>query len=474
MIRGKLFVIIGAGVLLISILTFVLTSSKQPSSKELHGTSVVVLVDFSKSFAAMQRSNNSILYGLQNEDQRALKAVAGAVAELASLYWKPPLKTVWTQIQTSSISMKPLCDPLETLQILIKPEGSVGTREEIDSVLSKCAKSVIETSRDVRSLSDFTDISGAVAMASEIAPAGYNEKVIIILSDFHEELPRGTHEAAFRLNGERIVLLHRPGTDEPQNIDRYMNRIDEWKKKFKEHGASTVVALPVFTVTETRLRSALHPTNDNLGTALTVLVDFKDNVSTAIEGSTSDKGILVRIGQTLAELARDWQPPVTTLWVAIGSSGFASRTLPPVEFFPRLIKKPGELSRVEEFEMAMEELARALPSLGKSTISTDISGSLALACAVEPSPESHILIVISDFVDSGSWPAATHFRLSPKTRVIMVHIASREDRIDPNRYPARRQIWEQRFREAGAVEVYQFPLLSFTQNDLRSCLGDGN
>jgi hypothetical protein len=474
MVRGKIIAIIGAVFLLISFLTFVITSKNQPKLRELQGTSVVVLVDFSKSFVAMQRSESRIFYGLRNEDQQALKAVVGAVAELASLYWKPPLKTVWTQIQTSSISMKPLCAPLETLQKLIKPEGSVGTREEIDSVLSECVNSVIEASRDVRSLSDFTDISGAVAMASEIAPAGYNERVIIILSDFHEDLPRGTPPAAFRLNGERVILLHRPGTDEPQNIDGYMTRIDEWKKKFIEHGASTVVALPVFAVTETRLRSALHPTNDNLGTALTVLVDFKDNVSTAIRGSTNDRGILVRIGQTLAELARDWQPPVTTLWVAIGSSGFSSRALPPVEFFPRLIKKPPGLNTVEEFEMAMEELARALPSLGRSTISTDISGSLALACAVEPSPGSHILIVISDFVDSGLWSATTHFRLSPKTRVIMVHIASREDRTDPNRYSARRQMWERRFREAGAVEVYQFPLLSFTQNDLRSCLGDNN
>lgn len=473
MVRGKIIAIIAVGTLLISFLTFLLTSNKQPKLKELQGTSVVVLVDFSKSFVAMQRSKSRTFYGLRNEDQRALKAVAGAVAESAALYWKPPLKTVWAQIKTSSISMEPLCAPLETLQKLIKPEGSVGTREEIDSVLSKCVNSVIEASRDEHSLSDFTDISGAVATASGIAPTEYNERVIVILSDFNEQLPRGTSVANFRLNGERVILLHRPGTDEPQNIEGYMARIEEWKKKFLKHGASMVVALPVFAVTKTRLRSALHPTKDDSGTALTILVDFKDNVSAAFGGNSDDKGILVRIGQTLAELAKDWKAPITTLWMAVGSTGFNSRPLPTGEFHSILIKKPSEFTVVADLKIAMEESARALANSGIRTTSTDISGSLALACAIEPSPKSHILVVISDFVDSAPL-SATKFHLSNTTRVVMIHTVSPEDRIDPNRYPARLQMWERRFRQAGAVEVYQFPLLTFTPNDLRSCLGHGN
>jgi hypothetical protein len=105
------------------------------------GTSVIVLVDFSKSFAIPR-------YGLRPEEHRALKAVAEAVAELATRYWTPPLKTVWMQIQTSSILAKPLCAPLETLQKLVKPAGSVGTREEIQAVLNRCVDTIVEASKN--------------------------------------------------------------------------------------------------------------------------------------------------------------------------------------------------------------------------------------------------------------------------------------------------------------------------------------
>lgn len=471
--RAGVVGLIVAGAAVVGLLGVAAVRMRQPAPAEKPGTSVVVLVDFSKSFAASDRPNGRIVYGLRFEDGRALNAVAGAVAELASRYWTPPLKTVWTQIQASSITAEPLCAALETVQKLVKPAGSVGTREEIQAVLSKCVDSVIGASKDIRKLGDYTDISGAVAMASDIASGEYSERVLVMLSDFHEDLPRGMSPAAFQLKGQRVILLHRPGTDEPQNIIGYLARVDNWKKRLVERGAKAVVAMPEFAVSETRLRAALRPQDVDAGTALTVLVDFKENMFSALAASPSDEGRLVQIGKTLAELARDWPPPVTALWMAVGPSGFVSKTLPPLEFGPSLIKKEHALNTVEEFAMAMEELSRALPSRGKGISATDMSGSLALACAVEPPPKSQVLVVISDFVDGGPKPPAP-FRVSLGTRVVMVHQASPADRSDPNAYSKRRYAWEQRFRQSGAVTVCQFPLLSFTPSDLRSCVGGGN
>src|SRR6266478_9413074 len=123
---GKL----SAGIISLTLLLFAVCcnrgstkSSEQPSASTVPGTSVVVLVDFSKSFAISKLQNGHVVYGLRTEDRRALNAVAGAVAELASRQWTPPLKTVWTQIQTSSITDNPLCAPLETVQKLVKPTG---------------------------------------------------------------------------------------------------------------------------------------------------------------------------------------------------------------------------------------------------------------------------------------------------------------------------------------------------------------
>ena len=474
--RTRLAALIVAGIALLSVLAFIVVRMRRPSQAEepgtsptVSGTSVVVLVDFSKSFAASKRTDGRVVDGLQVEDRQALRAVAGAVAELASRYWTPPLKTVWTQIQTSSITANPLCAPLETLQKLVKSPGTVGTREEIEQVLSKCADNVIEKSKDKRNLSDYTDISGAIAMASDIASGAHRDRVLVMLSDFHEDLPPGASKAEFDLRGERVILLHRPGTDEPQNISGYLARVDHWKKTLLDHGASTVATMPVFAVSQTRLRAALRPQDVESGTALTVLVDFKANVVPAATSDAGDAGLLVGIAQSLGKTAPEWPAPVTALWMAVGPSGFVSKTLPPLEFGPSLIKREDALNTVDQFVKALAEWARALPSRGKGVSITDISGSLALACSADPPAKSHVLVVISDFVDGGPQPPAP-FTLSSGTQVIMVHKASPADRLDPNAYVARRQAWEQRFRQSGATRICQIPLLSFTPNDLLSCL----
>lgn len=439
-----------------------------PVDRASSGTSVVVLVDFSKSFAVSRIQNGKMVYGLRPEDRRALNAVGGAVAELSSRSWTPPLKTLWTQIQTASITDKPLCAPLETVQKLVKPAGSIGTREEIEQVLTKCTNDVIEASKDERRLSAYTDISGAIATAADASSPDAAERVLIILSDFNEELVPGSQQARFTLKGERVVLIHRPGTDEPNNIGGYLARINDWKNKLLQCGASAVVAMPVFAVSESRLRGALRPKDFQLGTDLTVVADFKNDLSQTLGSKPGQDGLLVQIGQTLSDISRDWPPPVTTLWMAIGESGFESKTLPPVEFGPSLIKKEHALNTVEEFARATEELARTLPNQSKNTAASDISGSLALASAVEPSAQLHVVIVISDFVDNGPQPPAA-FNLNG-SRVVMICASSNLDRPDPNSFFQRRQAWEKRFLDSGASSVNQIPLMSFTPSDLRSAL----
>lgn len=128
------------------------------------------------------------------------------------------------------------------------------------------------------------------------------------------------------------------------------------------------------------------------------------------------------------------------------------------------------MNTVEDFSKVMEELAYSLPSIGRGTTSTDISGSLALVCSVDPPAKSSVLVIISDFLDEGPQPPAP-FQLAPGTRVVMIHAASSRDRSDPNAFLARRQEWEKRFLESGAFSVCQIPLAAFTRNDLRSCLG---
>lgn len=447
-------------------------SANQNSNGEQFGTSVVFLVDLSKSFAASRLSNGRIVFGLHGADGRGMRAATKAVAELSTLYWNPPLKVVSIQIVTSSITARPFCAPFEAEQKLIKRDEGVGTREQVDSAMSICVTRVMESSRDERNLSSYTDISGAFAVAAEATSGRYDKRVIIVLSDFHEEQPVSSKETDFALAGEHVIMLHRPGINESEDVLGYMRRINGWKRKLLDHGASSVEAIPICAVTETRIRFALQPAIAEPGTDITILADFKNSVATAMGTAAEYQELLKRVGRLLAELSKDWQPPVTVYWRAIGSSGLYTESLPPIEFLPRLIKRPPALNTTHEFGDAMEELAIALTSLKFRPSTTDISGLLAMTCSIEPPAASNALIIVSDFVDANLL-SPVDFRLSPNTRVVMLHIASPEDRVDPNNYIVRRGVWEKRFRNAGAVDVFQFPCRSFTESDLRGCFYTG-
>src|SRR5258708_34624322 len=80
-------------------------------SRSAAGTSVVVLVDFSKSFVPL------------SQDERALREVSAATAELAQREWRPPVAVLWSRIQTASLVSRPLCGPFQFQQSLINRDN---------------------------------------------------------------------------------------------------------------------------------------------------------------------------------------------------------------------------------------------------------------------------------------------------------------------------------------------------------------
>src|SRR5437870_13400693 len=92
------------------------------------GTSVVVLVDFSKSFAP--------LVG----DERALEELAAATSELAQREWQAPVEILWSRIQTASLIAGPLCGPFQFQQTLIKRDNDDSS--QIVDKLQACTKKI--------------------------------------------------------------------------------------------------------------------------------------------------------------------------------------------------------------------------------------------------------------------------------------------------------------------------------------------
>ncbi len=90
-----------------------------------------------------------------------------------------------------------------------------------------------------------TDISGAVALAADVARLVSGLKVLIVLSDFQEELPRGHKPTPFRLSSERVVMLYRPDVRDTPSGDEMYQRLQDWERRLKAAGASTVCRVPI-------------------------------------------------------------------------------------------------------------------------------------------------------------------------------------------------------------------------------------
>ncbi len=205
------------------------------------GEDVTVLLDLSASFAP---------YG--QGDRLTLKRVAGAIEELAMKWWKPPVTIVWRRIGTSSLLPRPICDATEFSPRMV--DGGKGV-EALKKAMSDCLAALnLQNTQTER----YTDLSGAIAGAVQSREFSPAKKTIIIFSDFKEDQAPATHPVAFRLKGETLVMVHRPGTDET-DMPAYLARIQQWTKRFEESGAGHVLSFPLDLMTHSDLVQSMKP-----------------------------------------------------------------------------------------------------------------------------------------------------------------------------------------------------------------------
>src|SRR5207244_12190238 len=134
-----------------------------------------------------------------------------------------------------------LCGPFQFQQTLITRDNDDSS--QIVDKLQACTKTVVRASTAGSERSAYTDISGAVALAAEQGQSVLGPKYIVIVSDFIEDLPPGKRPIRLQLNGERILLLHRPGTEKtPLALGDHLGRIQRWSEALREAGAASVTA----------------------------------------------------------------------------------------------------------------------------------------------------------------------------------------------------------------------------------------
>lgn len=424
------------------LLVFFLGCSATKSQSE--GTSLVVLVDFSKSFVPL------------SNDERSLSEVSAATSELAQREWQPPVTVLWSRIQTASLISSPLCGPFQFQQSLIKRDNDDSAK--IADKLQACTKATVLTSAIASEQAPYTDISGAIALATEQGRSTFGPKYLIVLSDFVEDLPPGKQPIRLQLNGEHVLLLHRIGTDRtPLALVDHLVRIRRWSDALRHAGAASVVALPLSSITRQRIMRALG-SGTKVGTDVVVLQDLPD---------TARPETLKSVASTLNKAARDWQSPVTVTWADMRDEPAFPWQMPPLEFTPRLIKTSGS-SSAEQFPLLLTESAEGMQRFSPGARYGDIAGSLSLYSSAGALDADHIVLIISTFPDRPTGEQELPLNLSG-VKVVMLPAPSRGDASDESAYLARVDRWERWLKERQA-NVCRIPFNGLTASSLIGCI----
>jgi len=471
--KKYVFILLGVASFFAIIASFFLMRNVESSDAQelnaVNGTCVVNLIDLSKSFAAAITDNNQIINGLRNEDCFALQALNSTISWQARSQWQPPIKVVCSKIQSSSIQSSLLCPPFDWNPKLL------GDEQDIDSLLISCMDSVISTSKDINNLSDYTDISGALTMASMIGSRKYRNKYITILSDFQEDLPNHNSQANYKLDRESVIMIHRPGIDERHGVYEYINRIKNWKATLLDNGAKDVQVIQGFAATESAigtLISTAQKLDNEITVSLSILIDPKKNVVSELRSDDVENNKLTRLVRFCGRYTEDLGSTVIATFAIMGPSGLNLDVLNPVEYKSVLIRERvpgGPVCDIQEFKMRLEEQSMLVYNrvnrITSSSLNTDVSGTLAIMSLTDFKPDKHYIVIISDFDDTDYLQDNFLFEFHPDTHVIMLHLPTHADGSDPNAYIKRITQWKKKLIEAGASEATDIPLYSVTETD---------
>jgi hypothetical protein len=406
-------------------------------------TFATVVVDFSASFAPLTQT-----------DRLALKETSRSLAELAIHEWTPPTTIVWRKIGAASVKPPPLCDVLEFKRSII---GAAIAAERLKSQLSGCAESIVRESRSPRAQEPHTDIVGAIMTAAQNWADIDGRKVLIILSDFQEDLPNARGASPIQLHDEAVLLLHRPGSTEDDDPAIYLDRIDVWRRRLLAAGAHSVTSLPTFRATTPTVIEALT-TKTAAGTSVSIVNDLSSRAT----DSNILKSAVGALAGGLAKRAAEWQAPVSASWFATAQPAWRTATVAPVVYTPRLARRNNEVNTTEALRIALEEMGLALAARPDNSYG-DLDGALRLISNSETTPHRY-LILLSDFTSAA--PATQNAKLAGEHVLLIYRTLTA---TDGQRFFQRLREWQSYFQRAGVRRVCTLDLMTLTEAGIRSC-----
>jgi hypothetical protein len=222
-----------------------------------NGSAVVVLLDYSKSFAPYTAS-----------DTAALTEVSRAIVQMTrSAALAQPVKVLWTAFGDNGLRPLEPCGPprIFSQRLTGSPSpardgdplapGEPITRiDGLESWLAVCVSAIRATSQSTQR---FTDISGALMFGAEAVEDIREARLIVLFTDLLEDQPPNRKPPTVRLDGSRVLLVWRPGLDDERQPTDVTRRVDEWRTKLTAAGASRVCTKAAQGLTEGEVSTCL-------------------------------------------------------------------------------------------------------------------------------------------------------------------------------------------------------------------------
>ena len=237
-----------------------------PTEVEGNAGGVLVLLDYSKTFAPYT-----------TQDAAAIAEIGRAVIRMidnASL--QQPTKIHWAAFGDNGLEPKQPCGPAIVFRQKVLtgakdptrdpakdgPLRRVSEKSALESWFSVCLDAIRATSQKAE---EFTDISGALVFAADDMkdvgsdnPKGDASRLIVVFSDFNEDLPPSRQRGLpLKLVKSRVLLVWRPGLNDQAQPAIVPQRVAEWAKKLEEAGASRVCSKIMAGVTAPDISSCL-------------------------------------------------------------------------------------------------------------------------------------------------------------------------------------------------------------------------
>lgn len=217
-------------------------------AQEMTQTAIVVMVDVSKSF-----------FPLSSDTVSALRQTANALITKADQDWEHPASFLWSTIGEPTRLLYPCGEAIQYVPGLMlknrKKDSHIRTSlSEVRAWHEACLLRL--SGKGIQSL-DATFLSAAINLAGQSMETVLGTKILVLVSDFEEALPKGFSPSPFKLSGENVVLLFGLNQKDNGKDDLARERTGSWEKRIRQAGASHVCIVPIRVLQPGRVRQCL-------------------------------------------------------------------------------------------------------------------------------------------------------------------------------------------------------------------------